>query len=113
MTPAEQILWKRLRDRRLSGLKFRRQHPLGTYIVDFYCPAQRLAVEIDGGVHQSQVEDDLERTCYLESQGYQVIRFQNSQVEGDIDCVLASILQACSHPSPIDGRRAGDEGDQA
>ena len=51
LTPAERILWERLRDRRLSSLKFRRQHPIGAFIVDFYCPAARLVIEIDGGIH--------------------------------------------------------------
>jgi very-short-patch-repair endonuclease len=111
MTPEEKILWDRLRSRRLNGEKFRRQHPLGPFIVDYYCPAFRLVVEIGGDIHDDQVNDDLERTRCLESHGFEVIRFRNSQVENDIDDVLAAILQACDPPSPNFGRRAGDEGE--
>ncbi len=98
MTPAERLLWDCLRSHRLDGLKFRRQHPLGSFIVDFYCPEHCLVVE-DGDVHDYQIEDDLQRTSYLESQGFQVIRFRNSEVEKDIDTVLASIRDACQPPT--------------
>ena len=79
MTPAEKILWDRLRSRRLNGLKFRRQQPLGPYIVDYYCPEFRLGIEIDGDIHDYQVQDDLERTRCLETQCYEVIRFRKSK----------------------------------
>lgn len=61
-TPAEKILWEQLRNRRLNGIKFRRQHPLGKYIVDFYSPAHRLVIEIDGEFHRYQVDQDQART---------------------------------------------------
>jgi very-short-patch-repair endonuclease len=118
-TPAEKILWEYLRDRRLLGLKFRRQHPLGTYIVDFYCPAFRLVVEIDGEIHRYQEVDDQARTDQLEEKGYKVIRFWNFEVEQNLDTVLDTIAENCDLPSPKAGRRAcpersegaGDEGD--
>jgi len=94
MTPHETVLWERLRGRRLDGLKFRRQHPLGPFIADFYCAAQRLVVELDGGVHRTQLDRDEERTRQLEAYGYRVLRFQNSQVEEDIEAVLAAIVAA-------------------
>jgi very-short-patch-repair endonuclease len=67
MTSAERLLWKRLRDHRLSGLKFHRQHPIGSCIVDFYCAASRLVIEIDGGIHLEQLEADALRTLELEA----------------------------------------------
>jgi very-short-patch-repair endonuclease len=109
-TPAEKILWEQLRDRRLLGLKFRRQHPLGTYIVDFYCPAQRLVVEIDGEIHRYQEANDQIRTDQLEEKGYKVIRFWNYEVEQHLDTVLDTIVEKCDLPSPKAGRRGGDEG---
>jgi very-short-patch-repair endonuclease len=110
MTLAEKILWDHLRDRRLRGLKFRRQHPLGPFIVDYYCPEYRLVVEVDGDIHDFQAADDMERTYQLETRGLKVIRFRNAQIETDINAVLTAIQQACSPPSPNFGRRAGDEG---
>ena len=118
-TSAEKILWEYLRDRRLLGLKFRRQHPLGTYIVDFYCPAFRLVVEIDGEIYRYQEVDDQARTDQLEEKGYKVIRFWNFEVEQNLDTVLDTIAENCDLPSPKAGRRAcpersegaGDEGD--
>ncbi len=95
MTPAEKALWQRLRAKRLNGLKFRRQHPLGPFIADFYCAAHRLAVEIDGGIHDLQAERDQARTEQFEAYGYRVIRFSNAQVEQDIETVLAEIAAAC------------------
>ena len=95
-TSAEKILWEYLRDRRLLGLKFRRQHPLGTYIVDFYCPAFRLVVEIDGEIHRYQEVDDQARTDQLEEKGYKVIRFWNFEVEQNLDTVInQEQLQKC------------------
>ena len=118
-TSAEKILWEYLRDRRLLGLKFRRQHPLGTYIVDFYCPAFRLVVEIDGEIHRYQEADDQARTDQLEQKGYKVIRFWNFEVEQNPETVLDTSAENCDLLSPISGRRAcpersegaGDEGD--
>jgi very-short-patch-repair endonuclease len=80
----------------LGGFKFRRQHPIGQIIVDFYCASQKLVVEVDGGIHMQQIEADEQRTCELEERGYRVIRFTNDQVEINISEVLAAILDACT-----------------
>jgi very-short-patch-repair endonuclease len=101
MTPAEQILWERLRDHRLSGLKFRRQHPIRAFIVDFYCAVARLVIEIDGSVHRQQVEADTLRTQELEAQDYQILRFTNQQVESDLESVLADIQATCQSKTPL------------
>jgi len=95
MTPTEKALWQRLRAKRLDGLKFRRQHPLGPFIADFYCAAHRLVVEIDGGIHETQAERDQARTEQFEAYGYRVIRFSNEQVKQDIEAVLAETAAAC------------------
>ena len=97
MTPAERLLWSRLRGKQLAGFKFRRQHPLlGRFITDFCCPAVRLVVEVDGDVHDWQQERDQARTEELERHGYRVIRFQNDQVLNEIEGVLAAIHTACA-----------------
>lgn len=92
-TPAEQILWRCLRNSQLDGMKFRRQHPIGRFIVDFYCAQTRLVIEIDGDSHAEQVEYDQMRTNRLESQGYRVIRFTNIDVLKNLDTVLKEILE--------------------
>ena len=95
-TEAERILWEHLRNRRLHGLKFRRQHPIGPYIVDFYCAAHRLVVEIDGPIHEGQREQDALRSEYLTMYGYRVLRFTNEEVLRDTESVLKRIWQACA-----------------
>lgn len=97
-SPIEARLWARLRDRRLEGLKFRRQHPVGRYIADFYCAAQNLIVEIDGDTHADQIEYDHQRTQWLEANGYRVMRFTNSDVMNNVDGVLEAIRAACQKP---------------
>jgi very-short-patch-repair endonuclease len=92
-TPAEQALWQVLKGGKLAGLKFRRQHPVGNFILDFYCPAHKLVIEVDGAIHQTQVEYDSARTIQLETYGYTVLRFQNEMVLHQIETVLAKILQ--------------------
>jgi very-short-patch-repair endonuclease len=99
-TTAEQILWASLRSRKLHGLKFRRQHPIGPYIVDFYCAQHKLVVELDGSVHLQQTEYDAERTAFLNSRGLQVIRIQNEEVENDLEKILGKIAEACGERSP-------------
>jgi very-short-patch-repair endonuclease len=94
-TWAEELLWDALRDRRLGGVKFRRQHPIGRFVADFYCVAERLVIEVDGGVHAGQVEEDEVRTRQLESYGYRVLRFSNEDVEGRMEWVLEEIRRAC------------------
>jgi very-short-patch-repair endonuclease len=95
MTAAENLLWERLRSRRLNDLKFRRQAPLGPFIADFYCSEHRLVVEVDGDVHESQVEYDQARTEQFESYGYRVIRTSNQEVSENIESVLSRITRAC------------------
>ncbi len=103
-TPAEQKLWSRLRSQQLGGFKFRRQHPIDRFIVDFYCAVCQLVIEIDGDSHAEQVEYDAARTEWLNAHGYCVIRFTNHEVEHELDAVLESILHECSRslepPSP-------------
>ena len=94
LTPAENRLWNSLRNRQLGGYKFRRQHPIGYYIIDFYCDETRLLIEIDGDTHGQQIEYDQERTAWLESQGYHLIRFTNQQVLTELPQVLEAIIQA-------------------
>lgn len=93
-TFSEQKLWMHLRNKQLDGIKFRRQHPVGGFIVDFYCPSARLAIELDGGVHldSEQSSYDLLRQKELAEQGVKVIRFWNSEVDREIDAVLQTIL---------------------
>jgi very-short-patch-repair endonuclease len=93
-TPAEEILWQALRNRQLNGLRFRRQHPVGRFILDFYCPSAKLVIELDGAVHTNQQEYDTIRTHELETYGYRIIRFDNQQVLNDLDAVLDEIYQA-------------------
>ena len=99
-TNAERLLWHHLRDRRLAGHKFRRQHPIGPFIVDFVCIEARLIIELDGGQHTLQVEDDNQRTTYLESKGYRVVRFWNNQVLKDIQAVLGVLLRLAESETP-------------
>jgi very-short-patch-repair endonuclease len=94
-TRAEALLWARLRNHQLNGLKFRRQHPLGQFIADFCCPACRLIVELDGPIHQRQIQHDQDRTQRFEGFGFRVIRFTNDRVEHDIENVLKEIGVAC------------------
>ena len=91
MTDAERALWFRLRGGRLHGWKFRRQHPIPPYIVDFYCMEARLVVELDGSQHEAGV--DAARTTTFERHGLQVLRFWDNQVLTDIDAVLSGILE--------------------
>ena len=90
-TDAERRLWQVLRARQLHGLKFRRQHGLERYIVDFACPEARLIVELDGGQHADRAERDAARTRVLESKGYTVLRFWNHQVMENLEGVVAVI----------------------
>jgi very-short-patch-repair endonuclease len=94
MTDAERRLWYGLRKRQLQGHKFRRQHPIGNYTVDFVCLDARLIVEVDGGQHGERVDYDAARTRWLEQQGYRVLRFWNDEVLQGLDSVLDLIWQA-------------------
>ena len=122
-TPAERVLWKALRGRRLAGFKFRRQHALGRYIADFYCARARLVVEIDGAIHQDpdrRLEDSV-REEEISSRGLSIVRFTNDEVLKQTENVLqrlqAQIVQLtetseppvpCRYsPSPHGGEGAG------
>jgi very-short-patch-repair endonuclease len=103
LTPAEQKLWQVLNKRQLNGMKFRCQHPVGPFIVDFYCPEHRLVIELDGSIHDQQTEQDAARTAQLNQFGYRVIRFRNETVLTNLDQVLHQILEAITnipHQSP-------------
>ena len=93
-TDAERLLWRHLRNRELQGFRFRRQVPLGPYIVDFVCFEQRLVVELDGGQHAEQHSYDAARDDWLRSQGFRIIRFWNNQVLGETEGVLGVILES-------------------
>jgi len=104
-TAAERLLWGVLRNRRLDGFKFRRQHSIGSYIVDFYCPSARLAVELDGSAHDSlggQGRDGA-RDAYLASLGVRVLRFDNETVRRELDAVVQLIgkMAAATVASPL------------
>ena len=104
-TDAEQRLWYHLRAHRFMGLKFKRQKPLGRYIVDFVCMEQRLIIELDGGQHAEQVAYDQQRDAWLCSQGYTVLRFWNNDVMQQLEGVLEQIRCTLSPgPSPASGR---------
>ena len=100
MTSAEWKLWQALRVCQVGGLKFRCQHPVGPFVLDFYCPACKLVVELDGDVHAGQVEQDEARTRHLESYGYQVLRFRNEEVLRDLPSVVERIAQAATEGDP-------------
>jgi very-short-patch-repair endonuclease len=93
-TDAERRLWSRLRKRQLEGWRFRRQAPLGPYVVDFACLAARLVIEVDGGQHSWRAQQDAARKSWLEAHGYQVLRFWNNEVLASTDAVLATIRRA-------------------
>ncbi len=93
-TDAERLLWYHLRRYQINGHKFRRQQPLGTYIVDFACFEKKLIIELDGGQHSQQADYDTTRTEWLESQGFRVLRFWNNQVMKETDAVKSVILEA-------------------
>ncbi len=104
-TEAEQRLWYHLRAHRFMGLKFKRQKPLGRYIVDFVCMEQRLIIELDGGQHAEQVAYDQQRDAWLRGQGYTVLRFWNNDVMQQLEGVLEQIRLALSPgPSLASGR---------
>lgn len=94
-TPAEAFLWTQLSKSKLEGRKFRRQHSIGNYIVDFFCPSERLIIELDGEVHFNSTaqEKDLKRTQYLENLNYKVIRFENKMVFDHLQSVLMEIKE--------------------
>ena len=93
-TQAESLLWQQLRGKRLAGAKFRRQHLIGNAIVDFCCLKNRLIIELDGGQHAEEAENDAARTARLEAQGHKVIRFWNDDILKNLEGVLTIIAEA-------------------
>ena len=100
MTDTERKLWWKLRNRQLDAAYFRRQQPIGRYIVDFACMDRHLVVELDGGQHGENPEPDLMRDAWLASQGFRVLRFWNHDVMRDMESVLATIYHALRTPPP-------------
>ena len=102
LTDAEQVLWNALRNRQISGKRFRRQVPIGPYIVDFVCFENKLVIEVDGGQHAQNEHYDANRTAWLEAEGFKVIRFWNNQVLVEKEAVKESIFEALGevHPHP-------------
>ncbi|MCG6875607.1 MAG: endonuclease domain-containing protein [Betaproteobacteria bacterium] len=100
LTPAESLLWHHLQRSKLQGRKFRRQHSVGPYVLDFYCPSERLAIELDGAAHDHELPGrrDVLRTTYLATTGVRVIRFENQDVVRNPEGVLESITRCFGSP---------------
>ena len=98
---AEKICWHLIRDRRIDGVKFRRQHPIGPYFADFACVSKKLVIEIDGEHHAFQVEADARRTAVIEREGWRVIRFWANEVVQNPEGIWAAIEIALSDRSPV------------
>jgi len=99
MTDAERELWRHLRLRQFSGYKFRRQQPIGKYIVDFVCFEKKLIIEVDGSQHSEQADYDLIRDAWLEKEGFRILRFWDNQVLNETDGVKEMIIGALHGPS--------------
>jgi len=93
MTPEEKLLWHELRTNKLAGWHFRRQQVIDGFIVDFYCHAASLIVEVDGSIHEAQKEQDAERDAHLVSRGFRILRVMNDEVNNNIQGVLRLILE--------------------
>ncbi len=112
-TEYERLLWRHLRAHRFQGYKFRRQQPLGPYIVDFVCFETRCIIEADGGQHADALDDDARRDGWLRAQGFTVLRFWNNAIQSNLEGVLERILEVCraavaqSPPSPQPLSRQG------
>jgi very-short-patch-repair endonuclease len=119
LTDAEQKLWYHLRAHRFMGRKFKRQKPMGRYVVDFVCLEEKLIIELDGGQHAENIEYDQERDSWLRNQGYMVLRFWNNELMNETESVLEQIRIVLDHeaissetlspsPSPTSGRGDGE-----
>ena len=112
-TSAENRLWHYLRNRKIAGAKFRRQHAIDRFIVDFICLDKHLVVEVDGTVHHYTPEEDGIRQEFLESRGLRMLRFTNTEVFRELDGVLEIIQEAIEHtspPNPLSKSREGESG---
>jgi len=107
MTPQERKLWYLLRDRRFAGYKFRRQLPLGRFVVDFACWQAKLVIELDGGQHSENVDYDEVRTLWLARHGWRVVRFWNNDLLDmeNVLMVIVAALKASPHPAPLPRER--------
>ncbi|MFI4855053.1 MAG: endonuclease domain-containing protein [Phycisphaerales bacterium JB065] len=94
LSPPERVLWARLRNGQLAGLKFRRQHPVGPYVADFFCAAARLVIEIDGRVHERRSAHDRARYRWMQEDGIRVLRIPAHEISRDLDAVLRTIHRA-------------------
>jgi adenine-specific DNA-methyltransferase len=115
MTDAERRLWRHLRNRGLGGWKFKRQYPVGPYIVDFICVEKNVVIEVDGGQHAENEEMDLQRSAYLNKMGYTVLRFWNNEVLQETEAVLEAIFALLADtdknsPSPRPSPPLGERG---
>ena len=108
-TPAERLLWEQLRGRRFLGLKFRRQHPFGLFILDFFCVERRLAIEVDGAAHEgeSNTARDEERSAWLRQRGVRTVRISNDDILHDLEESLRRIGAAAATP-PLPAIFAGE-----
>ncbi len=105
-TDAERLLWRYLRAKQSEGVKFRRQQPIGNYVVDFVCFENRIVIEVDGGQHQIEKDKDMKRDKWLKEQGFVVLRFWNNEVLKNIEGVMEVIRVNClCHPPPTPSRR--------
>ena len=100
-THAEILLWRHLRAKQLEGLKFKRQQPIGNYIVDFVCFEKQIVIEVDGGQHAIEKDKDKERDRWLEGQGFRVLRFWNNEVVANIEGVLEVVRENCLNHPPL------------
>jgi very-short-patch-repair endonuclease len=115
MTDAERLLWRHLRNRELGGWKFKRQYPVGPFIVDFVCLEKNIVVEVDGGQHAENEESDRLRSEFLNKMGYRVYRFWNNEVLQETEAVLSRIFEILSgsakiSPSPQPSPPSGERG---
>lgn len=99
-TDVEQKLWSFIRNKKLCGHKFRRQHPIGSYIADFVCIKRRLIIELDGGIHIKQSAKDFARTQYLRGIGFRVLRYENKEILTHMNEVLAEIKKRLEENTP-------------
>ena len=100
MTPEERLLWSRLRRSALDGIHFHRQQVIGGFIVDFYCAAANLAIELDGRIHDEQVELDRERDQPLAQMGIETLRIRNEELAANFEAAVSKIAAACRRPNP-------------
>ena len=109
-TPSEALLWQALRNRQVAGYKFRRQQPIGAFVVDFFCAEHNLIVEADGAIHATQIERDQERQHLLECCGYQFLRFTATEIEQNLTTVITTLQSLLLSPSPLEGEGLGVRG---